>query len=60
MLLKSLHQGNFVFFTNYDSEKGREIEKCPKVSLLFICLSKHWSVRIQGDVEKTSVEESDQ
>ena len=59
VLLKGLHEGNFVFFTNYDSEKGHEIEKCPKVSLLFIWPSKHWSVRIQGDVEKTSAEESD-
>jgi pyridoxamine 5'-phosphate oxidase len=59
VLLKGVHDGAFVFFTNYQSEKGREIEKCPKGHMLFIWPSKSWSVRIKGDIEKSSPEESD-
>lgn len=59
VLMKGVHDGAFVFFTNYHSEKGREIDKFPKVHLLFYWPSKHWAVRIKGDVEKTSEEESE-
>jgi pyridoxamine 5'-phosphate oxidase len=59
VLLKAWGDDGFVFFTNYGSRKGRELEVNPHASLLF-----HWEatarqVRIEGIVERTSSEESD-
>lgn len=58
VLLKEMDQG-FVFFTNYDSEKGREIAANPKASLTFFWPELERQVRIMGDLEKVSAEESD-
>jgi pyridoxamine 5'-phosphate oxidase len=58
VLLKGIEQDGFVFFTNYHSYKGRQIEANPNVSLLF-----HWKelqrqVRIEGVASRISEEES--
>lgn len=58
VLLKSYDDKGFVFFTNYASRKSHELAENNKVALLF-----HWNVlqrqvRIEGIVEKVSVEES--
>lgn len=60
VLLKSFNDRGFMFFTNYDSRKGRELEANLRVALCF-----HWKrlerqVRIEGTVEKTSREVSEQ
>lgn len=60
VLLKGADASGFVFYTNYDSRKGREIASNPQASLLF-----HWNelereVRIEGRVEKVSAADSDQ
>lgn len=60
VLLKGLSQGDFCFFTNYESQKGKELANRPQASLLF-----HWhelerQVRINGDVSKLSAAESDE
>ena len=59
VLLKAVDGGGFVFFTNYDSRKGREIAATGRASLLFFWRSVERQVRIDGSVEKVSAEESD-
>ncbi|MGI9515734.1 MAG: pyridoxamine 5'-phosphate oxidase [Pirellulaceae bacterium] len=56
VLLKDYDEVQFVFFTDYGSEKGRQLESNPRASLLF-----HWhflgrQIRIVGRVEKTTRE----
>ena len=59
VLLKEVSGGGFVFYTNYLSDKGRELEQNPNASLVFLWLEMQRQVRISGRVEKVSVEESD-
>jgi pyridoxamine 5'-phosphate oxidase len=58
VLLKSFDQDGFVFFTNYESEKGRQLEANPNAALGFYWIELDRQVRISGQVEKTSREES--
>ena len=58
VLLKDFDQRGFVFFTNYASEKGQQLEKNPNVALVFYWMEVERQIRIQGAVEKTSREES--
>jgi len=58
VLLKELDEG-FVFFTNYESAKGKELESNPKASLTFFWAEIERQVRIVGTVSKVSTEESD-
>jgi pyridoxamine 5'-phosphate oxidase len=58
VLLKEMDHG-FVFFTNYESEKGQEIQANPKASLTFFWPELERQVRIMGEVEKVSEKESD-
>jgi pyridoxamine 5'-phosphate oxidase len=59
VLLKSFDEHGFVFHTNYDSRKGRELTANPHVSLLFYWAELERQVRIGGDAEHTAPEESD-
>lgn len=58
VLLKELDHG-FVFFTNYQSEKGRELEALGKGALTFYWAELERQIRIKGVIEKISAEESD-
>src|SRR5882672_6319825 len=59
VLLKSCDDRGFVFFTNYQSRKARELDHNPRAGLLFYW-SKFWrQVRIEGTVEKVSAPESE-
>ena len=58
VLLRGLEDG-FVFYTNYKSQKGREIEKNPKAHINFYWPSLERQVRIKGIINKTSAEVSD-
>ena len=60
VLIKGVDERGFVFFTNYDSRKGREIADNPQASLLFYWIELERQVRIEGKVVKTSPAESDQ
>jgi pyridoxamine 5'-phosphate oxidase len=60
VLLKGYDARGFVFFTNYDSRKGRELAHNPRASLLFLWLELERQVRLEGRVDKVSAEESDQ
>jgi pyridoxamine 5'-phosphate oxidase len=59
VLLKELDEKGFVFFTNYTSDKAKEIEQHPASSLTFFWKELERQVRVEGRVEKTSTEESD-
>lgn len=59
VLLKGFNEQGFVFFTNYKSEKGRQIEQQQFVSLLFFWKELERQVRIEGVATKVTPEESD-
>jgi pyridoxamine 5'-phosphate oxidase len=59
VLLKSFDENGFQFFTNYLSEKGKELSENPNASMLFYWDKLERQVRINGYVEKLSPEESD-
>ena len=58
VLLKGLDERGFVFYSNYESRKAREIEGNPQVALVFNWLGLERQVRIQGEVSKVPKEES--
>mmetsp|Transcript_55868 Transcript_55868/g.77008 ORF Transcript_55868/g.77008 Transcript_55868/m.77008 type:complete len:93 (+) Transcript_55868:196-474(+) len=59
VLLKGYDQRGFVWYTNYESNKGKELAENPKAALTFCWLELERSVRIEGIVEKLPAEESD-
>ncbi len=59
VLLKSFDQDGFVFFTNYDSEKGRQLEQNAQTALCFYWIELDRQIRISGPAERTSREESE-
>lgn len=52
VLLKEIRNGGFVFYTNYESRKGRELSDHPLVSLHFLWLEMERQVRIEGVASK--------
>ncbi len=59
VLLKAVEDGGFVFYTNYESRKGKELAAAPHAALVF-----HWAplerqVRVEGRVTQVSEETSD-
>ena len=58
VLLKEVSDEGFVFFTNYNSQKSKEIESNPQVSMNFFWMGLQRQVRIQGHAEKISREAS--
>src|SRR5688500_1442434 len=59
VLLKGVDERGFVFYTNYDSRKARELAATGRASLLFYWPSVVRQVRIDGVVERVSGAESD-
>jgi pyridoxamine 5'-phosphate oxidase len=59
VLLKGYDESGFVFFSNYNSRKGREMAGNDLVTLLFFWKELERQVRIEGRVEQVSAEESD-
>lgn len=60
VLLKGFTPEGFVFFTNYESNKGKEIAANPIVSMNFFWKELERQVRITGSIKKVSTEESEQ
>jgi pyridoxamine 5'-phosphate oxidase len=60
VLLKGADPRGFVFYTNYDSRKGRELAANPAASLLFYWIDLEREVRIDGRAEKVTAQESDE
>lgn len=58
VLLKSYDERGFVFFTNYTSRKGQELEENRHAALLFWWAELDRQVRIEGSIERVSAEES--
>jgi pyridoxamine 5'-phosphate oxidase len=59
VLLKEVDERGFVFNTNYDSRKGRQIEENPRATLVFPWLDVRRQVIVDGTVERVSPEEAD-
>ncbi len=59
VLLKELKQGGFIFFSNYDSRKGKQLAGNPHCALNFVWHELERQVRIEGFAEKLSPEDSD-
>ncbi|MDC3253190.1 pyridoxamine 5'-phosphate oxidase [Crocinitomicaceae bacterium] len=57
--LKDIIENKFVFYTNYNSQKGRDIESNPKVSMLFFWPGTSRQVRIEGHCSKVHSDTSD-
>lgn len=56
VLLKDLEDNGFIFYTNYESNKGRELAANPKAALVFFWPALQRQVRINGFVEKVNTE----
>ena len=59
VLLKGYDKNGFVFFTNYNSRKGREIDANPRAALVLYWKELERQVRIEGVVSRVSDKESD-
>jgi pyridoxamine 5'-phosphate oxidase len=59
VLLKSLTKEGFVFYTNYKSNKGKELAENPKAALVFFWKELERQVRVEGRVEKVSEADSE-
>ena len=59
VLLKLYDDESFTFFTNYDSQKGLELQENPKASMLFYWKTLKKQIRIQGEFYKSSKKTSD-
>ncbi|MGZ8558535.1 MAG: pyridoxamine 5'-phosphate oxidase [Chitinophagaceae bacterium] len=60
VLLKGFSENGFVFFTNYNSFKGKQLLENPKACLVFFWKEVERQVRITGIVQKISEQESDE
>ena len=60
VLLKDLHDGKFIFYTNYESRKGRQLADNPHVSLSFVWHQLERQVHVEGIANKVPASESDQ
>lgn len=58
VLIKHFDERGFVFFSNYESRKGRELQANPRAALLFFWEALGRQVRIEGLVERATHDES--
>jgi pyridoxamine 5'-phosphate oxidase len=59
VLLKGFDEHGLVFYTNLDSQKGRQLDSTPKAALLFHWKSSNRQIRLRGRVEPVSSDEAD-
>ena len=59
VLLKGVDERGFVFYTNIDSQKGRELDAHPQACLVFHWKSLNRQVRVRGAVERVTDAEAD-
>jgi pyridoxamine 5'-phosphate oxidase len=59
VLLKGVDGGGFVFYTNYDSRKGRQLAARPEACLVFLWTQLERQVRIEGKVARVPSTDSD-
>jgi len=58
VLLKQVDHDGFVFYTNYNSTKARQLDANPYAALVFFWVQFDRQVRVEGSISKTSAEES--
>ena len=59
VLLKGFDEAGFIFFTNYESAKARDLDDNPRACLLLFWAALERQVRVTGRVSKTSAQESE-
>src|SRR5947209_9100033 len=59
VLLKEFSDAGFVFFTNYHSDKGTQLDANPRAALAFYWMEVERQIRIEGTVEKSSRQDSE-
>jgi pyridoxamine 5'-phosphate oxidase len=59
VLLKGLDERGFVFYTNMESQKGRELDASRKAALVFYWKSLNRQIRVRGSVERATPAEAD-
>ena len=59
VLLKGTDDRGFVFYSNMESQKGRELDRDPRAALVFYWKSLNRQIRIRGPVEKVTAQEAD-
>lgn len=60
VLLKGFDERGFVFYTNYESTKAKDLDENPNAALLFLWIELERQVRISGEVEKVSQADSEE
>ena len=60
VLLKGFSDKGFIFFSNYESRKARELNDNPLASLVFFWRELERQIRVEGNVKRISSEESDE
>lgn len=60
VLLKAIEESGFVFFTNYESRKAKEIEENPFVALVFFWKELERQIRIEGKIKMINARDSDE
>lgn len=60
VLLKSVDEDGFVFYTNYHSRKARELDENPFAALIFYWQPLDYQVRVEGTVTRVEPKESDE
>jgi len=60
VLLKGVSDGSLFFYTNYESEKGRNLSENPKAAITFFWPELERQINIKGEVQKTEGEVSDE
>lgn len=60
VLLKGVHDGKFIFYTNYESRKGKHLAQNPYISLTFVWHELERQIHIEGKAMKVPPEESDE
>jgi len=60
VLLKGADERGFVFYTNMESAKGRELNRHPAAALVFHWKSSNRQIRVRGPVEKVTTKEADE
>ena len=58
VLFKGLRDGSFLFYTNYESRKGRDLAHDPRAASVFYWYPTHHQVRVSGSVRRLSRKES--
>jgi pyridoxamine 5'-phosphate oxidase len=59
VLLKGFDERGLVFYTNMDSQKGRELDRNPKAAVLFHWKSRSRQIRLRGPIERVADPEAD-